>query len=208
MASSILLLAFRRWGSDRGGLFLCRLCPCVFFVCLFRCRFCLARCLCGCSCCRSLSDSFSAQQDLFINRVGIIQWVGDRSYSIYLWHWPVVVLLAYFSKLAAPLWVLGGIVLSLLLAEFSYRLVEVPARKAVFWGKEWGAVFLTGFVLLVAVVCAQWIINSKGVLSRVPEDVIAIRAEKIIPTSVVTSVSRIIGLFLHLAFMVARMFVQ
>lgn len=121
---------------------------------------------------------FSAQQDLFINRVGIIQWVGDRSYSIYLWHWPVVVLLAYFSKLAAPLWVLGGIVLSLLLAEFSYRLVEVPARKAVFWGKEWGAVFLTGFVLLVAVVCAQWIINSKGVLSRVPEDVIAIRAEK------------------------------
>jgi peptidoglycan/LPS O-acetylase OafA/YrhL len=121
---------------------------------------------------------FSAEQDLFINRVWILQWFGDRSYSIYLWHWPVVVLLSYFSKLSMPLWVVAGIVLALLLAEFSYRLVEVPARKAVFWGKDWGAVLLTVLLLLSVVMYAQWVINSKGVLSRVPDDVIAIRAEK------------------------------
>jgi hypothetical protein len=52
--------------------------------------------------------------------------VGKWSYSIYLWHWPVLVLLAYFEfhSLAARLAALG---LVLGLSVLSYYLIEQPA---------------------------------------------------------------------------------
>ena len=60
----------------------------------------------------------------------IAQWLGDRSYSIYLWHWPMVVVLVYINALAEPRHVVAALVVTLLLAELSYRFVETPAR---FW---------------------------------------------------------------------------
>lgn len=58
----------------------------------------------------------------------VIQRIGDWSYSIYLWHWPVYVLLAYFG-IRFPGWQAGGIALSVLLGAVSYYLVEQPARR-------------------------------------------------------------------------------
>jgi peptidoglycan/LPS O-acetylase OafA/YrhL/lysophospholipase L1-like esterase len=59
----------------------------------------------------------------------VTQWVGDRSYSLYLWHWPIVVAL-YFSGLQNNwTWVISGFGLSILLAQLSYRFVEVPTRQ-------------------------------------------------------------------------------
>jgi len=59
----------------------------------------------------------------------VAQWLGDRSYSLYLWHWPLVVVL-YFSGLQSGLaWVAGAFTLSLLLAHLSYEFVEVPTRN-------------------------------------------------------------------------------
>lgn len=59
-----------------------------------------------------------------------VQWVGDVSYSLYLWHWPVVIV---FLQLAGhkPRWwqALGLLALSLALAAASYYLVERPARR-------------------------------------------------------------------------------
>lgn len=54
--------------------------------------------------------------------------VGDRSYSIYLWHWPVIV----FSVLLFPgkVWVpLAAAAVSLAPAFASYRWVEQPLRR-------------------------------------------------------------------------------
>ena len=55
--------------------------------------------------------------------------VGASSYSIYLWHWPFVVLLTYASETTNPLWIAAGIGLSVLLGELSLRWVENPTRK-------------------------------------------------------------------------------
>lgn len=55
--------------------------------------------------------------------------LGASSYSIYLWHWPLVVLLAYAGETANPMWVVGGIGLSVLLGEVSYRWVENITRS-------------------------------------------------------------------------------
>ena len=49
------------------------------------------------------------------------QWLGLRSYSLYLWHWPIVVIAYLYHLPYAPYW---GIPLALMLAEVSYRLVE------------------------------------------------------------------------------------
>lgn len=58
-----------------------------------------------------------------------MQAIGNWSYSIYLWHWPVVVALAYVGVGGAG-WTVGGIALSIVLGALSYRLVETPLRRA------------------------------------------------------------------------------
>ncbi len=68
------------------------------------------------------------ENSIFTNNK-IAQWLGDRSYSLYLWHWPIVVIL-YFTGLQSEWnYVIIGFVLSLLLAHLSYHLIEIPTRK-------------------------------------------------------------------------------
>ena len=58
-----------------------------------------------------------------------LRWLGDRSYALYLWHWPVLVLYLVHTGREAPS-VEGAtvvVLLSLVLAEATHRLVEQPA---------------------------------------------------------------------------------
>jgi peptidoglycan/LPS O-acetylase OafA/YrhL len=50
--------------------------------------------------------------------------VGRWSYSIYLWHWPIVVFLVYVDEKSNPLWIVGGLILTLLLGGLSYKYIE------------------------------------------------------------------------------------
>jgi peptidoglycan/LPS O-acetylase OafA/YrhL len=94
--------------------------------------------------------------------------VGQMSYSLYLWHWPVLVLFRHYLNGAWPspteLVALAGA--SLLLAWLSWRHVEQPVRRlrlrpiplAAGWGAAVSAVAAVGMVLF-------W---SNGVPSRLP----------------------------------------
>ena len=62
----------------------------------------------------------------------MLVWIGDRSYSWYLWHWPVLVLGFSLGFGGQPLAVLGLVLLSLLAAVLTYRLVELPIWKGRF----------------------------------------------------------------------------
>jgi peptidoglycan/LPS O-acetylase OafA/YrhL len=65
----------------------------------------------------------------------IPRWIGERSYGLYLWHWPVIVLLsAALSTLDQSgwaRWMLGGVALAVTvaLAAASYSWVEQPVRR-------------------------------------------------------------------------------
>ncbi len=59
-------------------------------------------------------------------------WLGDRSYSWYLWHWPVLVLGFSLGFEGRPLPTAGLVLLSLLAAILSYRFVELPFWKGRF----------------------------------------------------------------------------
>ncbi|MGE5828007.1 MAG: acyltransferase family protein, partial [Micromonosporaceae bacterium] len=60
-----------------------------------------------------------------------LRWLGERSYAIYLWHWPVCVLTR--PGVDVPITGLANaglrIGLAIVLADLSYRIIETPIRK-------------------------------------------------------------------------------
>jgi len=69
-----------------------------------------------------------------------IRWVGARSYGLYLWHWPVFVLVGSavpaWPRDGIASWAVGGIALAttVVAAALSYRLLEQPVRRLGFRG--------------------------------------------------------------------------
>lgn len=61
-------------------------------------------------------------------------WIGHRSYGIYLWHWPLHVIGFYHSPMAAVPTALIVLMLSIALADISYRYIETPIRTHGFLG--------------------------------------------------------------------------
>ncbi|WP_326504241.1 acyltransferase family protein [Rothia nasimurium] len=64
-----------------------------------------------------------------------LRWIGQRSYGIYLWHWPLMVLAHYTFGAARSPWVnVGVLFLTLIVAGLSYMYVEQPVRHLGFRG--------------------------------------------------------------------------
>ncbi|HKP52877.1 MAG TPA: acyltransferase family protein [Chloroflexia bacterium] len=73
--------------------------------------------------------------------LGILRWIGMRSYGIYLWHWPVFMVTRPELDLAldgAPLLALR-LGITVVLAAISYHFVETPIRSGSL-GRYWRAV--------------------------------------------------------------------
>ena len=79
-----------------------------------------------------------------------VQYTGEISYSLYLWHWPAIVILPYAvghnPGLVERLAMLVGVSV---LAAFSKRYVEDPLRHTSIWGLQ-----RTGRALAVTAACA------------------------------------------------------
>lgn len=57
------------------------------------------------------------------------QWLGERSYSLYLWHWPVFVGLSFAQLQHDAIALAGGLLLTGLLGDLSCRWLEIPGRR-------------------------------------------------------------------------------
>jgi hypothetical protein len=97
-------------------------------------------------------------------------WIGLVSYGLYLWHWPIWVLLRHHA-LQAPLgpgWTLAAAALAFAAAGLSFHLVELPirrrrmlaGRRRLFIAAAAGAAAMIGVAMVIA--------KTDGVPSRVP----------------------------------------
>lgn len=63
--------------------------------------------------------------------VAPLRWVGERSYGIYLWHWPLLLIATAAFGSTAPVWLVPTvtIIATGVAAALSYRYVEQPVRR-------------------------------------------------------------------------------
>ena len=76
-----------------------------------------------------------------------LNYIGRISYSLYLWHWPVIVFSRYLSVSYSPILILA---VSLVLGSLSYHLIENPFRRG-FQGSMqimWAAPIIVAICLL------------------------------------------------------------
>jgi peptidoglycan/LPS O-acetylase OafA/YrhL len=65
-----------------------------------------------------------------------VQWLGDNSYAIYLWHWPLVIAAPWVAGGSTPWWSKCAVLAAtLVLAGLTRRLVEDPIR----FGRRWSS---------------------------------------------------------------------
>ena len=87
-----------------------------------------------------------------------IQFIGDRSYSLYLWHWP----LAVFASILLPeerFAALFGVLISVPLSFLAFALVEQPFRSSTGIGRNQLNTAVPAFSLFTGVVLASTVIS-------------------------------------------------
>lgn len=70
------------------------------------------------------------------------RWIGDRSYSYYLWHWPALIFVAAVWQQPSGWSGLAVALAALVVSDLSYRFVENPFRDARTWRVPWRGVAL------------------------------------------------------------------
>lgn len=64
----------------------------------------------------------------------IVQWFGTHSYSIYLWHWPIVVKLSFLGLFESVFFSGIGVLLSFLVGFLSFKFVEQNNKIKLLFG--------------------------------------------------------------------------
>jgi peptidoglycan/LPS O-acetylase OafA/YrhL len=101
-----------------------------------------------------------------------LRYVGDRSYAFYLWHWPVLVIAAYYTGHAISLGVnLILVVGAFLLSIVSYGLIENPIRRATLRRPIRTSALLWGTSAVLVLLTAMFTLRSIGTKSALGETV-------------------------------------
>ncbi|AZN37170.1 acyltransferase family protein [Iodobacter ciconiae] len=94
-------------------------------------------------------------------------YIGKISYSLYLWHWPVLVLFRWTSGLDHPGNILAAVLATGLCSIFSYHFLERPIRKNIFIHSKQNWKIVSGGVsiILLCFISTQYIFKAQPWLS-------------------------------------------
>jgi Predicted acyltransferases len=96
-----------------------------------------------------------------------MRWLGLRSYSFYLWHWPVLELTrpGIDVPLHGPVLFALQLAATLALADLSYRYVEQPFRRSTSWQRpDWLRIGRVG--IAVGVTAVVLVVGWSGIVPR------------------------------------------
>ena len=90
-----------------------------------------------------------------------MQWLGARSYSLYLWHWPILMIAAQYAGHHLSTWQNSGLLLGAVAASaITFRLADNPCGTPASESRT-GLTLAIGVVLiLLTIAVAQWQIAS------------------------------------------------
>jgi hypothetical protein len=103
-----------------------------------------------------------------------MQWIGARSYSLYLWHWPFLIIAAeYLRHDLSGIQNIGLLLMALAATAITYRLIENPIRHARVLARRNELTLAIGAALIaITVGIAQWQIataaNASHTLEHTP----------------------------------------
>lgn len=98
--------------------------------------------------------------------------IGKISYSLYLWHWPVLVFLKYtvITEVSTS-HLVGALALSFVLTYFSWKYVEVPFRRKSLCGKRKQLFAVAGTFSVLFLIAGTVLYRTKGIPARFSETV-------------------------------------
>jgi peptidoglycan/LPS O-acetylase OafA/YrhL len=106
-----------------------------------------------------------------------VVFVGLISYSLYLWHWPVLALSRYrFGEHLNRAEAVAALGVSFVLAWISWRFVERPLRCGTHTGARLRTLWGVCATVPVLIVCASLVMHFDGFPARASQDVLRYRA--------------------------------
>lgn len=110
----------------------------------------------------------AAQRSSLWTGTALAQWLGKCSYSLYLWHWPIVVVFVYLELKGNVIATVIGLALTIILGWLSYVFVEDKSRSRLGQFRTLtGASVVVLFTFVIAV-SSLLIKLDGGVVGRVP----------------------------------------
>jgi len=86
----------------------------------------------------------------------LLVWIGDRSYSLYLWHWPILTIGFSLGFQGEILPTLAMLIISILAASISYRFIELPFWKGCWSKTKPKQVILLSLLIMVSIAALMY----------------------------------------------------
>jgi len=87
-------------------------------------------------------------------------WLGDRSYSLYLWHWPILMFGEAYSLTDSAAGLIALVGAAMLMADLSYRFVELPFWKGRYSDATPIATVATSAVVATIAIGVGWAVTA------------------------------------------------
>lgn len=108
-----------------------------------------------------------ASSNVWVLTNPVMQFIGTISYSLYLWHWPLLIASRFLGLSGAPVQLLAVAPIVVLASWASYALVEHPARGNLRRGKPIWLVGAGGLLATTVTLLAVTVVSG-GMASRIP----------------------------------------